>query len=110
VEHGAHFLILHYPRPAPPQISATKNVGSAADLSIAYSPGVAEPCIEINRNPEAVYHYTAKGQLVGVITNGTAVLGLGNIGPLARGPQRKKMNVAGLGLGFFLMFSHHRIP
>jgi malic enzyme len=61
-------------------------VGSAADLSIAYSPGVAEPCIEIKERPEAVYNYTAKGQLVGVVTNGTAVLGLGNIGPLAAKP------------------------
>ncbi|MEN9976738.1 MAG: hypothetical protein RIR36_898, partial [Bacteroidota bacterium] len=56
------------------------------DLSLAYSPGVAIPCTEIKNNPSDVYKYTAKGNLVGVITNGTAVLGLGNIGPLASKP------------------------
>jgi malate dehydrogenase (oxaloacetate-decarboxylating)(NADP+) len=56
------------------------------DLSLAYSPGVAEPCLEIARNPETVYKYTTKGNMVAVISNGTAVLGLGNIGPMAAKP------------------------
>ena len=56
------------------------------DLTKAYSPGVAWPCLEIAKNPELAYKYTAKGNLVGVISNGTAVLGLGNIGALAGKP------------------------
>ena len=64
----------------------TKPVGSQADLSLAYSPGVAEPCLAIHDNQADVYKYTAKGNLVGVISNGTAVLGLGNIGPEASKP------------------------
>jgi malate dehydrogenase (oxaloacetate-decarboxylating)(NADP+) len=67
-------------------IQVTKPVASQDDLSLAYSPGVAVPCIEINKNPAAAYEYTAKGNLVGVITNGTAVLGLGDIGALAGKP------------------------
>ena len=67
-------------------IQVTKPVASQADLALAYSPGVAEPCVEINRDPAAAYDYTAKGNLVGVITNGTAVLGLGDIGALAGKP------------------------
>ena len=67
-------------------VVASKPVGSAADLAVAYSPGVAEPCIEIHKDPDKVYEYTARGHLVGVITNGTAVLGLGNIGPAAAKP------------------------
>src|SRR6202140_2032120 len=59
---------------------------TARDLSLAYSPGVAEPCLEIEKNPEDAYKYTAKGNLVAVISNGTAVLGLGNIGALASKP------------------------
>ncbi|MBF2734945.1 MAG: malate dehydrogenase [Betaproteobacteria bacterium AqS2] len=58
----------------------------AADLSLAYTPGVAAPCLAISRNPEDAYRYTGKGNLVGIISNGTAVLGLGNIGPLAAKP------------------------
>jgi malate dehydrogenase (oxaloacetate-decarboxylating)(NADP+) len=64
----------------------TKPCRSAEDLSLAYSPGVAEPCLAIEKDPERVYDYTAKGNLVAVISNGTAVLGLGNIGPLAGKP------------------------
>jgi len=56
------------------------------DLALAYSPGVAEPCLEIAKNPEDVYKYTNKGNMVAVITNGTAVLGLGNIGAMAAKP------------------------
>jgi malate dehydrogenase (oxaloacetate-decarboxylating)(NADP+) len=67
-------------------IVATKPAGTAADLSVAYSPGVAEPCLAISRDPLKSFDYTARGHLVGVITNGTAVLGLGNIGALAAKP------------------------
>jgi len=67
-------------------IQVTKSVASQADLALAYSPGVAAPCIEISKNPAKAYEYTAKGNLVGVITNGTAVLGLGDIGALAGKP------------------------
>ncbi|WP_194725591.1 malic enzyme-like NAD(P)-binding protein [Noviherbaspirillum malthae] len=67
-------------------IQVTKPVASQADLSLAYSPGVAVPCVEINKDPAKAYEYTAKGNLVGVITNGTAVLGLGDIGALAGKP------------------------
>jgi malate dehydrogenase (oxaloacetate-decarboxylating)(NADP+) len=65
---------------------ATKPCSTARDLANAYSPGVAEPCLEIEKNPEDAYKYTAKGNLVAVISNGTAVLGLGNIGALAGKP------------------------
>jgi malic enzyme len=68
------------------EVNATKFVGSKEDLSVAYSPGVAEPCLAIAKNPDQVYEYTCKGHLVGVVTNGSAVLGLGNIGPLAAKP------------------------
>ncbi|GAA4304048.1 NADP-dependent malic enzyme [Compostibacter hankyongensis] len=68
------------------EVIPTKNTKSQWDLSLAYSPGVAEPCKEIYQNPEASYKYTAKGNLVAVISNGTAVLGLGNIGPAAGKP------------------------
>lgn len=68
------------------QTKITKPLDSQDDLSIAYSPGVAGPCREIERDPEQSYRYTGRGNLVGVITNGTAVLGLGNIGPLASKP------------------------
>jgi malate dehydrogenase (oxaloacetate-decarboxylating)(NADP+) len=67
-------------------IQVTKVVANQDDLSLAYSPGVAAPCLEIEKNPEKAYEYTAKGNLVGVITNGTAVLGLGDIGALAGKP------------------------
>lgn len=68
------------------EVVPTKPTGSQRDLSLAYSPGVAEPCMAIHRNPDDVYQYTAKGNLVAVISNGTAVLGLGDIGPLASKP------------------------
>ena len=73
-------------RPGKLAIVPTKPSGSAADLSVAYSPGVSEPCLAIKADAKKAYDYTAKGQLVGVITNGTAVLGLGNIGALAAKP------------------------
>ncbi len=73
-------------RPGKIEVVPTKEAKSQRDLSLAYSPGVAEPCKEIALNKEEVYKYTAKGNLVAVITNGTAVLGLGNIGPEASKP------------------------
>jgi len=73
-------------QPGKIEVVPTKLLSSQLDLALAYSPGVAEPCKEIVANPDDVYKYTAKGNLVGVITNGTAVLGLGNIGPEASKP------------------------
>ncbi len=73
-------------RPGKIQVVPTKPTNSQRDLSMAYSPGVAEPCLRIAENVDDVYKYTAKGNLVGVISNGTAVLGLGNIGPEASKP------------------------
>ncbi len=73
-------------RPGKIEVVPTKETNSQRDLSLAYSPGVADPCLEIAARPEAVYQYTAKGNLVAVISNGTAVLGLGDIGPEASKP------------------------
>src|SRR6476646_3205722 len=74
------------PKPGKIAVVPTKQLTNQRDLSLAYSPGVAEPCIEIKKNPEDAYRYTSKGNLVAVVTNGTAVLGLGNIGALAGKP------------------------
>ncbi|MBT0652897.1 NADP-dependent malic enzyme [Geomobilimonas luticola] len=68
------------------EVISSKPCSTSRDLSLAYSPGVAEPCLEIEKNPEDAYKYTAKGNLVAVLSNGTAVLGLGNIGALAGKP------------------------
>jgi malate dehydrogenase (oxaloacetate-decarboxylating)(NADP+) len=73
-------------KPGKIEVKPTKSTATQRDLSLAYSPGVAEPCLEIAANIEKVYDYTAKGNLVGVISNGTAVLGLGNIGAEASKP------------------------
>ncbi|MFP4089992.1 MAG: NADP-dependent malic enzyme [Cyclobacteriaceae bacterium] len=73
-------------KPGKIEVIPSKPLSSQIDLALAYSPGVAEPCKEIAANPEDVYKYTAKGNLVGVISNGTAVLGLGDIGPEASKP------------------------
>lgn len=73
-------------RPGKIEVIPTKSTKTQGDLSLAYSPGVAVPCMEIHDNPENAYLYTAKGNLVGVISNGTAVLGLGNIGAVAGKP------------------------
>jgi len=73
-------------RPGKIQVSPTKPFKNQRDLSLAYTPGVAEPCREIAARPEEAYRYTAKGNLIAVVTNGTAVLGLGNIGALAGKP------------------------
>ncbi|WKW12711.1 NADP-dependent malic enzyme [Pseudogemmatithrix spongiicola] len=73
-------------RPGKIAVVPTKPLTNQRDLALAYSPGVAEPCLEIKANPDDAYKYTAKGNLVAVVTNGTAVLGLGNIGALAGKP------------------------
>ncbi|RMF55623.1 MAG: NADP-dependent malic enzyme [Calditrichaeota bacterium] len=73
-------------RPGKIEVTPTKPCITQRDLSLAYTPGVAEPCLEIKKNPSDVFKYTAKGNLVAVVSNGTAVLGLGNIGPLAAKP------------------------
>lgn len=73
-------------RPGKLEVNGTKPFITQRDLSLAYTPGVAEPCRHIHQDSEQVYDYTTKGNLVAVATNGTAVLGLGNIGPLAGKP------------------------
>jgi malate dehydrogenase (oxaloacetate-decarboxylating)(NADP+) len=75
-----------YPTPGKISITPTKGMSNQRDLALAYSPGVAVPCVEINKDPLKAYDYTAKGNLVAVISNGTAVLGLGNIGAVAGKP------------------------
>jgi len=75
-----------FPTPGKVAIAATKGLINQRDLALAYTPGVAAPCEEIVKDPNAAYKYTSRGNLVAVITNGTAVLGLGNIGPLASKP------------------------
>ena len=80
--------LLYHSKPSPGKIKVvpSKNHSRQSDLSLAYSPGVAHPCLEIHEDSENVYKYTSKSNLVAVITNGTAVLGLGDIGPLASKP------------------------
>src|SRR5436305_276635 len=73
-------------RPGKIAVVPTKPLTNQRDLSLAYSPGVAEPCLEIKKDPDDAYRYTAKGNLIAVVTNGTAVLGLGNIGAIAGKP------------------------
>ena len=75
-----------FPQPGKITVGATKQMINQHDLALAYSPGVAAPCEEIVKDPNAAFKYTARGNLVGVVTNGTAVLGLGDIGPLAGKP------------------------
>ena len=80
-------LVFHaMDRPGKLEITPTKPMNTQRDLSLAYSPGVAVPCLEIEKDPARAYDYTAKGNLVAVISNGTAVLGLGDIGALASKP------------------------
>jgi malate dehydrogenase (oxaloacetate-decarboxylating)(NADP+) len=83
-----HEALLYHAKPKPGKIEVipTKKYATQHDLALAYSPGVAEPCLEIAKDKDKVYKYTAKGNLVAVITNGTAVLGLGDIGPEASKP------------------------
>src|SRR6202051_854811 len=81
--------VLDYHASAPQgkiSVTPTKPCSTQRDLSLAYTPGVAIPCLEIEKQPSLAYRYTAKGNLVAVVTNGTAVLGLGNIGALAGKP------------------------
>ncbi|GAJ73835.1 LOW QUALITY PROTEIN: NADP-dependent malic enzyme [Vibrio sp. JCM 18904] len=86
-EHRQKALDYHaYPTPGKIAVELTKPAETAGDLALAYSPGVAEPVREIAQNPDNVYKYTAKGTMVAVISNGTAILGLGNLGPLASKP------------------------
>jgi malate dehydrogenase (oxaloacetate-decarboxylating)(NADP+) len=73
-------------RPGKIEVSPTKPCRTQRDLSLAYTPGVAEPCLEIHNNPQDAFKYTARGNLVAVVSNGTAVLGLGDIGALAGKP------------------------
>lgn len=75
-----------FPVPGKVSVTPTKSLATQQDLALAYSPGVAAPCMEIHANPADAYKYTAKGNLVAVISNGTAVLGLGNIGAQASKP------------------------
>ncbi|MFT4020344.1 MAG: NADP-dependent malic enzyme [Acinetobacter sp.] len=75
-----------FPRPGKISVTPIKQLSNQRDLALAYSPGVAEPCLEIARDPSTAAKYTARGNLVAVVSNGTAVLGLGNIGPLASKP------------------------
>ena len=80
-------LVYHSkPKPGKIKVIPSKKYRSQSDLALAYSPGVAHPCVEIHNNPDDVYKYTSKSNLVAVISNGTAVLGLGHIGPLAAKP------------------------
>jgi len=87
-----------YPTPGKIGVAITKPAETVSDLSLAYSPGVAEPVRAIHENPDDVYKYTAKGNLVAVVTNGSAILGLGNLGPLASKPVME---------GKALLFKHY---
>ena len=75
-----------HPKPGKLEVRATKPLANGRDLSLAYSPGVAEACVEIKDDPATASSYTARGNLVAVVSNGSAVLGLGNIGALASKP------------------------
>ena len=86
IERQAALDYHEFPRPGKLEIRPTKPMATGRDLARAYSPGVAEACTEIAANPLDAVRYTAKGNLVAVITNGTAVLGLGNIGAQASKP------------------------
>src|SRR5210317_1243138 len=88
IESKRREALVYHAKPTPGKIKVvpTKKYATQRDLSLAYSPGVAEPCLEIEKDIENAYKYTAKGNLVAVISNGTAVLGLGDIGPEASKP------------------------
>ena len=90
----ADALALHsMGRPGKLEIVPTKPMATQRDLSLAYSPGVAAPCLKIAEDPDTAYDYTAKGNLVAVISNGTAVLGLGDLGALAGKPVMEGKSV-----------------
>ena len=80
-------------KPGKIAVVPTKPMDTQRDLGLAYTPGVAIPCLEIQKNPELSYEYTSRGNLIAVITNGTAVLGLGDIGPLAGKPVMEGKSV-----------------
>jgi len=80
-------------KPGKIEVISSKNLSTQRDLALAYSPGVAVPCIEIGKNPETAYDYTSKGNLVAVISNGTAILGLGDLGALASKPVMEGKSV-----------------
>src|SRR5436190_21129941 len=82
-----------YPTPGKIAVHATKPMATQRDLSLAYSPGVAVPVLAIAADPDAAYDYTSKGNLVAVITNGTAILGLGDLGALASKPVMEGKSV-----------------
>ena len=83
MDYAKEALRLHYEWKGKLEITPRASVGDKESLSLAYTPGVAEPCRKIKANPDDVYTYTMKGRTIAVVTNGTAVLGLGNIGPEA---------------------------
>ena len=87
-ENKRREALIYHAKPTPGKIKIvpTKKYATQRDLALAYSPGVAEPCLEIEKKKSNAYKYTTKGNLVAVISNGTAVLGLGNIGPEASKP------------------------
>ena len=82
-----------YPRPGKLSVTPTKPMATQKDLSLAYSPGVAVPVLAIAKDPDAAYDYTSKGNMVAVISNGTAILGLGNLGALASKPVMEGKSV-----------------
>ena len=89
----AAFDYHEFPRPGKYEVVTIKKMDNAQDLTLAYSPGVAEPCLEIQRDPEAAYRFTNKANFVACVSNGTAVLGLGNIGALASKPVMEGKSV-----------------
>ncbi len=89
------------PKPGKISVEPSKPCATQADLSLAYTPGVAEPVREIARDPANAYRYTSKGNLVAVVTDGSAILGLGNLGPLAAKPVMEGKGV------LFKRFSEH---
>ena len=95
-----------FPTPGKISVSATKQLVNQHDLALAYSPGVAAPCEEIVKDPNNAYKYTSRGNLVAVITNGTAVLGLGDIGPLASKPVMEGKGAEGIQLYQTLQLRH----
>ena len=86
MDYNQKALILHEENRGKITVQSKVPVKNRDDLSIAYTPGVAEPCKQINKNPDDVYRYTSRGNMVAVVSDGTAVLGLGDIGPLAAMP------------------------
>ena len=97
-------------RPGKIEVSPTKPCRTQRDLSLAYTPGVAEPCLEIQKNPQDAFKYTAKGNLVAVISNGTAVLGLGDIGALAGKPVMEGKGVLFKRFADIDVFESNSIP